>query len=99
MNFSNTSQIETQTWHGKFQPKHLVFGKVISNWDLKWEEFGNPGCTNSLPSNEHSCSKVINRLKSKFEIQNRPKIMLVSCLDFLVFMGKYFEKSLESKVV
>lgn len=76
-----------------------MFGKVISNWDLKWEESGNLGCANSLLSNEHACTKAINILKNLSESQNSPKTMLVSCLNFLVFMEKYFEKSLESKVV
>lgn len=41
-----------------------MFGKVISNWDLKWEESGNLGCANSLLSNEHACTKAINKLEN-----------------------------------
>jgi len=76
-----------------------MFGKVISNWDIEWEESGNVGCANSLLSNEYACAKAINILKNQSESQNRLKTMLVSCLNFLVFMEKYFKKSLESKVV
>lgn len=34
---------QADTWHGKFQPKHLRFGKEICSWKqaLQWEMLGN----------------------------------------------------------